>query len=259
MSPAPLPAAPRTAYSEAFFAQQSDGSHRSAAVVVPMVLESVRPRSVVDVGCGVGTWLSVVIESGIADVLGVDGDYVNRDRLRIPADRFQARDLTKVVHLDRTFDLAFCMEVAEHIPPESADNIVETLAGLAPVVVFSAAIPFQGGTEHVNEQWPEYWAEKFAARGFIAIDLLRPRLWNDPRVECYYAQNVVVYAKPEAVSANPRLREWGGSGLPFGAVHPKQYLGLVDPAQQTFRVAFSRFWQVARRRIAARLGISQRS
>ena len=259
MTPTSTPASPRSTYSEAFFAQQSDVSYRSAAVVVPMVLELVRPSSVVDIGCGVGTWLSVVRECGIADVVGVDGDYVNRDRLRIPADRFQARDLTQVVHLDRGFDLAFCLEVAEHIPPQSADHIVDTLTGLAPVVVFSAAIPFQGGTGHVNEQWPEYWAHKFEARGFIAIDFLRARLWNDPRVECYYAQNVVLYAKAEALSALPHLRELAASGLPFGAVHPRQYLSLVDPEQQTFRLAFSRFWQVARRRIGARLGVSKRS
>jgi SAM-dependent methyltransferase len=246
-----------TAYSEAFFAQQRDVSRRSASVVVPMVLDLVRPRSVADVGCGLGTWLSVVVENGISDVVGVDGDYVNRERLLIPPDRFLAQDLRKIVRLERSFDLAFCMEVAEHIPPGSADNIVDTLTGLAPVIVFSAAIPFQGGIDHVNEQWPEYWAEKFKARGFIGIDCLRARLWNDPRVECYYAQNVALYAKPEAFTA--RLQKLAGSGLPFGAVHPKQYLSLVDPAQQTLRVAFSRFWQVARRRIAARAGIGKSS
>jgi SAM-dependent methyltransferase len=248
-----------TAYSEAFFAQQRDVSRRSASVVVPMVLDLVGPRSVVDVGCGVGTWLSVVVENGISDVLGLDGEYVNRDRLLIPADRFLARDLRQIVRLERSFDLAFCMEVAEHIPPGSADNIVDTLTGLAPVIVFSAAIPFQGGIDHVNEQWPEYWAEKFKTRGFVGIDCLRRRLWNDPRVECYYAQNVALYAKPEGLAANGRLREMAGSGLPFGAVHPKQYLSLVDPAQQTLRVALSRFLQVARRRIAARAAIGKSS
>ena len=71
------------------------------------------------------------------------------------------------------------LEVAEHIPPECADIFVESLTwGLAPVIMFSAAVPGQGGTLHLNEQWPAYWASKFAQHGYVLIDCLRPQLWD---------------------------------------------------------------------------------
>src|SRR5271156_2760464 len=101
-------------YSSRFFVGVADGSARSAAVVVPQVLSFVPAKSVIDVGCGIGTWAAAFVANGISDVLGVDGDYVERAQLRISPDQFLAHDLTKSLHLDRTFDLAVCLEVAEH-------------------------------------------------------------------------------------------------------------------------------------------------
>ena len=103
-------------YSTQFFAGQVGGSARSAAVVVPLVLSLLTVRSVIDVGCGVGPWAAEFMARGIEDVWGVDGDYVDRAQLRIPKDRFTPRDLTKPLQFDRTFDLAVCLEVAEHLP-----------------------------------------------------------------------------------------------------------------------------------------------
>src|SRR5436190_19968909 len=102
-----------TAYDATFYAEQADGSLRSARAVVPLVMELVRPASVLDVGCGLGTWLAAFAEAGVADFLGMDGDYVDRAKLKIPAERFRAADLTNPPSPGRTFDLAVCLEVAE--------------------------------------------------------------------------------------------------------------------------------------------------
>ena len=150
-------------YTADFFADHRDGARRSARVVVPLVLELVRARSVVDVGCGDGTWLSVFREHGVEDVRGIDGDYVDRAELQIPRERFHPHDLTRPLELGHTFDLAVSLEVAEHLPPESADDFVTSLTRHAPIVLFSAAAPYQGGQNHVNEQWPAYWAARFAS------------------------------------------------------------------------------------------------
>src|SRR5919108_2535643 len=164
-------------YTEAFYECHRGGARSSAGVVVPMLIDLFGPRSVVDVGCGIGTWLAAFREHGVADVCGVDGDWVERAALEIPVERFVAADLTRPLRLDRTFDLVLSLEVAEHLPPASADTFIDSLTRLGAAIVFSAAIPLQGGVDHVNEQWPEYWVERFAARGYEAIDGLRPRIW----------------------------------------------------------------------------------
>jgi hypothetical protein len=109
--------------------------------------------------------------------------------------RFHARDLEHGVGLDRTFDLAICLEVAEHLRKQSATRLVADLASLAPVVVFSAAVPGQGGLHHVNEQWPSYWAALFAGHGYAVADPIRPVIWDDDSVEWWYRQNVLVYSR----------------------------------------------------------------
>jgi SAM-dependent methyltransferase len=172
-----------------------------------VLIDLISPESVVDVGCGVGAWLAAFRDAGVDDVLGLDGDYVPRDLLQIEPDRFLAANLQEPPDLNRRFDLAISLEVAEHLPESASDRLVETLCKLAPVVLFSAATPLQGGTGHVNEQPQSYWAEKFALHGRRAVDAVRPAVWNDAAVKFWYRQNAVVYASPEALESNNRLRE----------------------------------------------------
>jgi hypothetical protein len=168
-------------------------------------VELVRPRSVVDVGCGDGAWLSVFGELGVNELLGVDGDHVPRDQLMIPPSSFLACDLSGPLPLNRTFDLAVSLEVAEHLPAASADPFVDTLTKLATVVAFSAAIPLQGGTGHVHERWPTYWARLFWARDFVAVDAVRPDLWDDERIAWWYRQNTIVYVRQDRLGEYPPL------------------------------------------------------
>ena len=179
-------------YNEAFFQGLREGSLRSAMVIVPLVVDLIRPRSVVDVGCGTGAWLTTFAFHGVEDYLGVDA-FTPAGLLEIPPDRFMQADLTRPLALGRSFDLAVALEIAEHLPDSAAECFVESLTGLAPAVLFSAAIPGQGGTGHLNERWPEYWSGLFAAAGFDPIDALRPRIWHDERVEVWYAQNTFLY------------------------------------------------------------------
>lgn len=181
-------------YSSQFFDGQFDGSARSAAVVVPLVLALVPVKSVIDVGCGVGPWAAQFLASGVPDVMGVDGDYVDRRRLRIPPDRFLARDLTKSLQMDRTFDLAVCLEVAEHLPESRASGLVADLTRVSPCILFSAAAPGPTGTGHINSQYVSYWIELFQAHGYEAIDPIRPQIWGNKLVEWFYQQDIVLFA-----------------------------------------------------------------
>jgi SAM-dependent methyltransferase len=217
-------------YDAAFFETHRDGARESARAVVPVLLDLVPARSVVDVGCGLGVWLAVFRDHGVEDVLGVDAAWVDPARLSIPRDRFAARDLERPLGLGRRFDLAISLEVAEHLPESCARDFVDSVVALAPVVLFSAAIPFQAGEHHVNEQWPDYWASLFAERGYLAIDCLRRRFWADERVDWWYAQNMIVYVERSSLERYPRLRRESEvtDPRPLALVHPRRYLEWVE-------------------------------
>jgi SAM-dependent methyltransferase len=220
--PAPAP------YDRDFFAGQRDRSLRSARVVAPLVLSLVRPRSAVDFGCGVGAWLRALAELGVGDVLGLDG-YAQPDQLLFDPARFRAADLTDPPPLGRAFDLAVCVEVAEHLPAAAAPRLVAALAAAAPCVLFSAALPGQGGRHHVHENWPGFWRGLFAGRGYDRLDPIRPRVWRESGVAWWYKQNLYLYCRRDQFASRPALereRELA-EACPFELVHQRVFSGLT--------------------------------
>jgi SAM-dependent methyltransferase len=216
----------KNAYDRKFYLTGRSSSESSAKVIVPIVTNLVQPRSVVDVGCGDGTWLSVFAEHGITDFIGVDGEWVDEKLLRISKDHFLAADLTKPLRMDRKFDLAISLEVAEHLPEQCAEVFVNSLVSLSPVVLFSAAIPFQGGTNHVNEQWQNYWASIFSKHDFVPVDTIRRQLWHDKDVETWYIQNSLIYVAAHVLDRYPSLAELHEKTCveQLSIVHPRAYV-----------------------------------
>ena len=183
----------KTEYSPEYYNRLKSGSRDSAKAIVPVVFDLLRPRSVIDLGCGTGSWLAEFKRQGVADVVGVDGPHIPANQLEIHAREFVAADFSEPLRLRGYFDVALSLEVAEHLNPAQSDEFIDTLTRLAPAVLFSAAIPYQGGEHHVNEQWPAYWVERFAARGFIALDPFRRWLWARSDVDWWYAQNLLLF------------------------------------------------------------------
>jgi SAM-dependent methyltransferase len=218
-------------YNDQFFRELQAGAIRSAREIVPLIMELLHPSSILDVGCGNGTWLSVFSEHGVRDFLGVDGDYVRRDMLLIPTERFSAQDL------ERSFDLALSVEVGEHLNAAVAQSFVDSLVRHAPAVFFSAAVPFQGGGHHVNEQWPEYWSRLFEARGYLPVDCIRPTVWTNDKVEWWYAQNMLLFAQRTYIEARPVLRTAFDRTHPraLSIVHPRNYLSKAVQAKSLNR------------------------
>lgn len=170
--------------------QRDTHNLHSPNVIVPYLITKFKPVSVVDVGCGIGTFLHVFKQYGVKNILGIDGKWVNKDQLYIDSNEFMEADLEKLVKVDKTFDLVLCLEVAEHLSIGSADTLVDNLTRLGKTIVFSAATSKQGGQNHLNEQPFSYWKEKFAIHGYRVIDLFRPAFWNEKTVQWWYKQNM---------------------------------------------------------------------
>jgi SAM-dependent methyltransferase len=204
-------------YDEGFYRVQASGSRRSAVPVVAVCIDLLHPASVIDIGCGVGTWGAEFKAQGVPTVTGVDGDYVDRGQLQISRDEFRARDLEQPIVLAERYDLAVCLEVGEHLTPERGPGLVEDLTSLAPAVLFSAAVPLQGGTSHINERWQDYWADQFLKHGYGPRDCIRPVVWDNPAVEPWYAQNMLLYISP-AVELAP------SPAMPLRLVHPGVFI-----------------------------------
>jgi SAM-dependent methyltransferase len=193
-------------YDDAFFDRHESTSLRSARVVISELARLLSFQSVVDVGCGRGAWLSVFREYGATTTVGYDGDYVDDSRLLITRDEFHVANFERDCAIAGSFDLAVCLEVVEHITRKASTRLIRSLCDVAPVVLFSAAIPGQGGTHHINEQWPEYWRDVFNKYGFLRVDPLRRVIYSARGVAPWYKQNLFVFVKEGELGSYPELQ-----------------------------------------------------
>jgi SAM-dependent methyltransferase len=207
--------------------QQEQANRVSAELVLSQLFQYYTPASVLDVGCGIGTWLAVAQRMGVAEIQGVEGDWLDRSLVQVPEKLIVAVDLEQPFDLGRRFDLVISLEVAEHLSPGAASGFVESLVRHADVVLFSAAIPFQGGHHHVNEQFLSYWHPLFERCGYRSVDFLRSLFWDNPSVLWWLRQNMVVFARKELAAAPGPFTGLAERNGPLSIVHPDVYVGKV--------------------------------
>jgi hypothetical protein len=172
---------------------------------------------------------------GVPVVLGYDGHMKDLSLLEISRESFICQDLTEPIANPERFDIAICLEVAEHLPEESAKTLVDSICLLSDFILFSAAIPGQGGLHHLNEQWQEYWVEHFNVKGYKAIDYIRPRIWNDSNIQFWYKQNILLFAKKEKYKELKILKD---NFFNPNLVHPDLYAYKyqMDESQKKFNL-----------------------
>ena len=198
-------------------------SDASARAVMARVIGLTGARSVVDVGSGTGAWSLACRDLGVPEVVGVDGAYVATEH-RVHPTSFIERDLAEPLDLGRSFGLVICVDVAEALSADRAPGLVADVTGLAPVVLFAAAVPGQTGAEHVNEQWSEYWVALFDAEGWTCRDAIRPWVRTNQDVAWRFRQSLFLAVAPsveQAYTSFPRLAA-------VRPEHPVEY--LVRPA-----------------------------
>lgn len=208
---------------QALFATHHERFRQSASQILPVLLNWLQISSILDVGCGQGAWLLEAKQIGIKKLYGLDGPWVDSLKLKHHGVLFTVADLSKPLKLPAQVDLAICMEVAEHLPSERANSLVQELISSADVVLFSAAIPGQGGTGHVNEQWPSYWAKIFQDNGFNCFDIMRPLFWRNEQVGWWYRQNMMLFATGEKSEILSRHFAPVSDMAMLDIVHPDHY------------------------------------
>lgn len=214
-------------YFQKMFEGLDSTSRCSAQVVVPLILELLQPQSAIDIGCGVGSWLAVLKElGGTQDLLGVDLECIDKKLLQIPEEQFLPFDLREPLKLNRQFDLVICLEVAGYLQSELAEMFINCMTELGPAILFSAPIPFQPDPAQVNQQWADYWFSLFKKRGYVVIDCFRKKIWNNPNVAWWFAQNLLLYVRQDYLEGNERLqREFENTYTSqLALVHPQMYM-----------------------------------
>lgn len=231
------------AYNKSFYELESAGSLMSAREVIPVVMQFIIPQSVIDIGCGTGTWLAEWAKKGVKDISGIDGGYINESQLIIHKDNFISRDLEKELNIQRQYDLVMSLEVAEHLSPQAAPVFIRSLCKLGNVILFSAAIPHQGGILHFNEQYPDYWIKLFAQNDFAPYDCIREKIWNNDNVNACYRQNILFFLKKSERDQYPQISCHNKAVLPL--IHPEHYelkQRVIDDYKQIMKTPFHTGW-----------------
>jgi SAM-dependent methyltransferase len=215
----------QSAYNQEFYRTRDASTVYFATRLAKLITGFFAPSSAIDLGCGVGTVLLQLKKIGCSQILGLEGPWVDVSNLVIDQREFRHTDLTRPLEIGEIFDVAMSLEVAEHLDEKHSDTFVDSLCRLSDRIIFGAAIPYQGGVNHLNERWQSYWALKFVDRGYRAFDAIRPALWNDELVPFWYRQNTIVYLKDSVVASYPFLAQFEVTEMSLlDRVHPKLYL-----------------------------------
>ncbi len=213
----------------------------AAEAVLPILFEKYKPISVLDVGCGLGNWAAIAKKMGVPKILGIDGYYVNKSLLKINQEEFLAIDLKESFDLKHQFDLVICLEVAEHLPIQSAEKFVSSLINHSDVILFSAAIPGQGGQFHINEQWPSFWQQLFEKNGYEMIDFFRNKIWNNSQIDPWYRQNLfLVVKKGHSLSSGINLEIQS-------YIHPELFTLFIRQQEAKIRIMEDKIKKLSKR------------
>lgn len=173
---------------------QRDKRLRNGVYLAEILCDYIQPKSVIDLGCGLGFFLAAMQAKG-AEVTAVDGDWVSPLKTEVDKSRYRVADLDQPFADSRRYDLAASIEVAEHLRPARSAAFVAELCALSDMVLFSAGVPGQGGAGHINLRFQDEWAAMFAEQGYDCYDPIRRRIAAHEDVFNWFTMNTLLYIK----------------------------------------------------------------
>lgn len=230
-------------YDNNFYTRHLHGSIRSASLILQHLYNIYKtPRSVIDIGCGRGAWLLAAEQLGSRILKGIDGEWVSQESLLSERIDFTQVDMGKAIPFFGRYDLALCLEVAEHLAHHRAKPLIDSLCEASDIVLFSAAIKYQGGRNHINERRQSYWINLFKESNYHCFDTLRGFFWDNNEVEWWYRQNIFLFvnmAKPDSIIDLNSLRKMEKPILDI--VHPQNYENQIVAYQKMIQEPTLRF------------------
>jgi len=234
-------------YDKKFFVKRRAQTLVSAEKILDIMWQIFQPKSVLDVGCGTGIWLAECKRKGAEIIHGFDGPWVPREDLEIVNEEFSECDLENMDAHAGQFEMALCIELAEHLSEESGQRLIVFLTSHSDAVLFSAAVPGQGGTGHINERPQSYWHKKFLECDFECFDLVRPLIWCDDDVNVIYKQNMLFYAR-RGSSIYTKLEQQEktinrvSSCFDLDVIHPDLFQLKANKLKKRKARKISKFW-----------------
>tara|TARA_B100001175_G_C19480100_1_gene626600 strand:+ start:872 stop:1648 length:777 start_codon:yes stop_codon:yes gene_type:complete len=216
----------KSLYDKKFYDSTHEHTY-SAQIILNIIFRYHRPRSIIDVGCGSGSWLSVADKMGVEKLTGIEADWLKPEMLITKKIDLFTYDVSEPLPSISKNDLAISLEVAEHLSESRSEGFINDLCSLADIVLFSAAIPYQGGDNHINEQWQSYWSNLFSKNNYEVRDIIRPIIWNNRKVKSWYRQNCLLFVnkKIQSLIMPPNHKN------PIDLVHPKIFINNPDKYQ----------------------------
>lgn len=216
-------------YSNEFYIKRYERTKRAAEIITPIIIDLFDPISVIDYGCANGIWLAEFKNLGVDEILGIDGYMFNKELLQIPEKSFIFHDLNKPFEPKHKYDVAISLEVAEHLDINKSDIFINSLIASSDIIIFSAAIPYQGGLNHKNEQWPNYWIRKFSDHGYFTLDLIRNMIWSIEDIPVWYRQNILCFIHNSCYEnyKKENLKTEYLQHEKLSVVHPELYISKI--------------------------------
>lgn len=187
-------------YTRRFYKKSVQEGQQSATVFSRLAYRRFKPKSVIDLGCGSGIYLKYFFTEPGVKIIGIDGSKKTKDVFILPQNYLKIFDLRSPLNLKTRYDLAICIEVAEHIDESKSQMLVDNLCRCSNIVLFTAAPRGQGGTHHINEQPKKYWIKKFSQCGY-KYDLDETKLiakeLEDQKVTWWLYKNLMIFKKDE--------------------------------------------------------------
>ena len=184
-------------FNKSFFDKNLKWNVPIAKKLVELIMRFFTPQSVVDVGCGNAEFLAEFKKENIL-IKGYEGSRHALENSLVDRKFIEQFDLRNKIISQRRYDLALCLEVAEHIDKKFSRILVDSLTVLADTIIFTAAPPGQGGHFHINEQPKEFWIEKFQAKGFTYEVQISQKIRDEARknnILSWYSDNFMVFRK----------------------------------------------------------------
>ena len=191
-------------YKASFYSDRKKRTQNASKKILHIVykyLGQPNVRSVIDVGCGVGVWLKYCEKRG-AKTTGLEGKWLPKNLYVASGKLINSNFLKPLPNLNKSFDLCIQLEVAEHLPYWRANKFIFELTKYSPIILFSAAIPGQGGKGHINEQPLSYWVKLFGKNNYEIIDVIRPVIWDEKDIPIWYRQNTVLFVNKDYIKKN---------------------------------------------------------